>query len=453
MIFKRKIYDELVKWKHECKGSKALLIEGARRIGKSTIVEEFAKKNYQSYVLIDFGKAKKSTKDLFYNYLEDLDTFFMYLSAEYNVHFFNRNTLIIFDEVQLFPKAREAIKYLVADGRYDFIETGSLISIKQNTQDILIPSEERSIKMYPLDFEEFAWALNEQILINLIKESFLNLKPLHEPLHNKAMLLFKQYLLVGGMPKVVSIFIDSRKQFHDCDIEKRDILETYRKDILKLKASYKNKVLSIFDQIPSFLSSHEKRVKINSISTTDFGLNYEETFFWLADSKICNECFMCNDPNIGLSLNENRSYIKCYLGDTGLLVAHAFDDNPKNDINIYSAILNDNLSVNKGMLYENAIAQMLVANGNKLYFYSHYSPEKHRNDIEVDFLISSGNKIQNKIIPIEVKSSKKYEMVSLLKFIEKYKDRIDRSYIIHPKNLIVKENGIICIPPYMTFCL
>lgn len=453
MIFKRKIYDELLNWKNECKGNKALLIEGARRIGKSTIVEEFAKDNYQSYILIDFGKAKKSTKDLFYNYLEELDTFFMYLSAQYNVRLYTRDTLIIFDEVQLFPKAREAIKYLVKDGRYDYIETGSLISIKQNTQDILIPSEERSINMYPLDFEEFAWAMNEHILIDYIKECFSGLKALYEPLHNKAMLLFKQYLLVGGMPKVVSIFIYSRKQFHDCDIEKRDILDTYRKDILKLKASYKNKVLSIFDQIPSFLSTHEKRVKISSISTTDFGLNYEETFFWLADSRICNECFLCNDPNIGLSLNENRSYIKCYMGDTGLLVAHAFDENPKNDINIYSAILNDNLSVNKGMFYENIIAQMLVASGNKLYFYSHYSPLKHRNDIKVDFILSSGSKIHNKIIPIEVKSSKRYETVSLDKFIEKYKQRIERSYIIHPKNLIIKDNGIICIPPYMTFCL
>lgn len=453
MLFRRKIDTSLVEWKNDVKGTKALLIEGARRIGKSTTVEKFAKEHYRSYILIDFGSVRTSVKNLFYEFLDDLDTFFMILSSEYNTPLYERESLIIFDEVQLFSRAREAIKYLVQDGRYDYIETGSLISIKENTKDILIPSEERSICMRPMDFEEFAWALGEQQIVEYIIKCFNEKRPLQDSLHKKATLLLKQYILVGGMPKAVDAFLEHKKQFLECDKEKRDILQTYRNDILKLNASYKNKVLSIFDQIPGFLSSHEKRVKIRSINQNDKAINYEETFFWLADSMICNECFLCNDPNVGLSFNEHRSFIKCYMGDTGLLVSHAFDENEKNNINIYSAILKDQLSINKGMLFENIVAQMLVANGNKLYFYTHYNEEKHRNDIEIDFLLSSGNKVINKIIPIEVKSTKKYKTDSLEKFNLKFKDRIENLYIIHPKNLHIKENGIICIPAYMTFCL
>lgn len=453
MIFKRKIDDALLEWKTTTKGQKALLIEGARRIGKSTAVEKFGANNYKSYILIDFGNVRSSIKKLFYDSLDDLDTFFMILSSEYNTHLYERESLIIFDEVQLFPRAREAIKYLVKDGRYDYIETGSLISIKENTKGILIPSEERSICMRPMDFEEFAWALGEEMTIEYIKKCFDEKAPLHDALHKKATLLFQEYILVGGMPKAVAAFIEGKKQFLECDKEKRDILKTYRNDILKLDSNYKSKVLSIFDQIPGFLSTHEKRVKISSINPKDKSINYEETFFWLADSMICNECFMCTDPNVGLSLYENRTFIKCYMGDTGLLVSHTFDENEKNDLNVYASILNDKMSINKGMLFENVVAQMLVANGNKLYFYTHYSEEKHRNDIEVDFLLSSGNKAENKIIPIEVKSNKKYKTDSLDEFIIKFKKRIDKAYIIHPKNLHIRDNGVICIPAYMTFCL
>lgn len=453
MIFKRKIDEELLKWKNETNGEKALLIEGARRIGKSTAALKFAKEQYKSYIVIDFGETRESVKQLFYNLLDNLDTFFMILSAEYDVTLYERDSLIIFDEVQLFPKAREAIKYLVKDGRYDYIETGSLISIKENTKNILIPSEERSISMFPMDFEEFAWAMGETRIVEYIKECFNKKVPLYDSIHKKATLLFQEYILVGGMPKAIDSFLSEKKQFNKCDLEKRDILKTYRNDILKLNASYKNKVLSIYDQIPGFLSAHEKRVKISSINPNDKAINYEETFFWLSDSMICNECFLCNDPNVGLSLNESRSFIKCYMGDTGLLVSHTFDENVKKDINIYASILNDKLSINKGMFFENVVAQMLVSNGNKLYFYTHYSEEKHRNDIEIDFILSSGNKVNNKIIPIEVKSTKKYKTESLEKFIEKYKKRIDKAYIIHPKNLALREDGIICIPAYMTFCL
>lgn len=452
-MFKRKIYDKLLKWKNESLGSKALLIEGARRIGKSTIVEQFAKQNYKSYILIDFSKASKSVKEAFNNQLNNLDSLFMILSLEFNTALYPRNSIIIFDEVQKFPRAREAIKHLVKDGRYDFIETGSLISIRENVKDILIPSEEQSITMYPMDFEEFAWAIGEEMIVKYIKDCFEKKIPLIDSIHKKAMFLFKQYMLVGGMPKAVDEFILCKKQFNKCEIEKRAILKTYRDDIYKIDKSYQAKVLSIFDQIPSFLSQHEKRVKIKSISNDTLGVSYEETFFWLSDSMICNECFLCTDPNFGLSLNEKRNFIKCYMGDTGLLVTHTFDENNEEKINFHKELMNDKLSINKGMFFENIVAQMLVANGHKLYFYTKYNEEKHRNDIEIDFLLTTGSKISQKLIPIEVKSAKSYKTESLNRFISKFKDRIDKVYIIHPKNFSIRDDGIICIPIYMAFCI
>ena len=452
-MFKRKVYDKLLKWKNESKGETALLVEGARRIGKSTIVKEFAKENYKSYILIDFSKVTNSVKNAFNNLLDSLDSLFMILSLEFETPLYPRESLIIFDEVQKFPRAREAIKHLVKDGRYDYIETGSLISIKENVKDILIPSEEESIKMFPMDFEEFAWALGEGMIIEYIKDCFEKQVPLHDSIHKKAMFLFKQYMLVGGMPKAIDKFISNNKQFVECEKEKRNILKLYRDDIHKIDRAYKSKVLSIFDQIPSFLSQHEKRIKIKSISTDTTTIDYEETFFWLSDSMICNECFSCSDPNLGLSLNEKRNFIKCYMGDTGLLLTHTFDENNEDQTNYHKELLSDKLSINKGMFFENVIAQMLVSNGHKLYFYTRYNEEKHRNDIEIDFLLTTGNKVSQKLIPLEVKSSKSYKIESMKRFIEKFDDRIDKAYIIHPKNLSIREDGIICIPAYMAICL
>lgn len=452
VILKRKIYDKLLNWKNETNGEKAILIEGARRIGKSTIIEQFAKNEYDSYILIDFAKKDNEVEIYFERYLNDLDTFFMMLQVHYGVQLKNRASVIIFDEVQMFPQARAAIKYLVADKRYDYIETGSLISIKENVKDIVIPSEERHIPMYPLDFEEFCYALNENIMIDYIKNCFYEKKPLEVSLHKKAMLLFKQYMLVGGMPKPVIKFIENNKSFFEADKEKRDILALYREDIMKINARYRSKVLTIFDQIPSLLSKHEKRVVFKEIKEGSQADQYKETFFWLADSMISNECFLCNDPNIGLSINEVRTYVKCYFGDTGLLVSHAFNENELLEEEVYKQILLDKLSLNKGMLYENMIAQMLVANNHKLYFYTHYNEEKHRNDMEIDFLLSNNSKLKYKLYPIEVKSGKRYTINSLSKFKEKYKERIGECYIIHPKNLSMKDD-IICIPAYMTFLL
>ena len=452
MVLERKIYQKLLEWKNDLKGKKAVLIEGARRIGKSTICEEFAKKEYESYILIDFAKKDKEVESYFENYLNDLDTLFMMLQTHYGIRLINRNSVIIFDEVQMFPQARAAIKYLVADGRYDYIETGSLISIKENVKDIVIPSEERHINMYPLDFEEFAINMGEALLLKYIGECFEKRLPLDRGLHNKAMLLFKQYMLVGGMPMPVVLFLENNKDFHLADMEKRDILSLYREDIMKINTGYRNKVLAIFDQIPGLLSGHEKRVVFNKIKQGSSADQYEETFFWLADSMISNECFLTNDPNVGLSINEVRTYVKCYMGDTGLLLSHAFDENELMTDEIYKQILLGKLSLNQGMLYENAIAQMLTASGHKLYFYTQYNEEKHRNDIEIDFIISNNSKLKYKIYPIEVKSGKRYTTNSLNRFREKFKDRIGESYIIHPKNLEMKD-GIVCVPPYMTMLL
>ena len=449
MILKRKIYKKLLEWKKECQGKKALLIEGARRIGKSTICEEFGKNEYESYLLIDFAKKDKEVEMYFERYLNDLDTFFMLLQTHFGTKLTERNSLIIFDEVQMFPQARAAIKYLVADGRYDYIETGSLISIRENVKNIVIPSEERHINMYPLDFEEFAIALEEDLLVEYIKKCFEKREPLERSMHNQAMLLFHQYMLVGGMPMPVVTFIESKKDFTEADREKRDILKLYREDIMKIDAKYRSKVLAIYDQIPGFLSQHEKRVVFKKLQDGSYADQYEETFFWLSDSMISNECFLCNDPNVGLSLNATRSYVKCYMGDTGLLVSHAFDENELLEDEVYKQILAGKLQINEGMLYENAIAQMLVANGHKLYFYTHYNENKHRNDMEIDFIISNNSRLKYKMFPIEVKSGKQYKTTSLNNFREKYKERIGESYIIHPRNLIVKD-GIICIPPYMT---
>ena len=452
MILKRKIYDKLLDWKTKSKGKKAILIEGARRIGKSTVCEEFGKNEYKSYIIIDFAKETEEVKEYFASYLNDLDTLFMLLSTHYGIKLYQRDSLIIFDEVQMYPKARAAIKYLVADGRYDYLETGSLISIKENVKDIVIPSEERHLKMFPLDFEEFAWAFGEAQIIDYIRKCFVEKQPLERNMHNKAILLFKQYMLVGGMPRCVVSFLENHKDFDETDIEKRDILELYRSDIMKIDDRYRSKVLSIFDQIPGLLSKHEKRVVFKQIKEGSYAEQYEDTFFRLADSMIANECFLCNDPNIGLSINETRAYIKCYLGDTGLLVSHAFDENELLETEVYKQILAGKLSMNEGMLYENIIAQMLVANGHKLYFYTHYNEEKHRNDIEIDFLISNNSKLKYKMFPIEVKSGKSYSIKSLKKFIEKYHSRIGEAYIIHTGNLNIKED-IVCIPPYMTICL
>ena len=446
-MIKRKIYDKILDWKETTKGSKALLIEGARRIGKSTVAEEIGKNEYKSYVLIDFNKASKKIFDLFDN-LNELDVFFQTISLEYNTRLYNRESLIIFDEIQKFPKAREAIKYLVADGRYDYIETGSLISIKENVEGITIPSEERKLKMYPVDFEEFMDYMGEDLLVEYIRDCYQNKVPLDQSQHKKAMHLFKEYILVGGMPQSVVAFKNNARDFFAADVEKRDILNLYRDDIRKAARRYNSKVSAIFENIPGYLSTHEKKIVLSEIEPGASFDRYDEPLFWLDDSMICNLCYKCNDPNVGLALNKNESAVKCYMGDTGLLVCLAFAENEITEQKVFTNIMDGKLSLNEGMLYENVIAQIIAAKGKKLYFYTRYSEEKHRNDIEIDFLLSNDSKTNYRVNPIEVKSSKNYSAVSIGKFTDIFKRKVNNPMIVHPKNLVEVE-GILRIPAYM----
>ena len=446
-MIKRKIYQKILRWKESTNGTKALLIEGARRIGKSTIAEEFGKKEYKSYILIDFNKATKRTMESFED-LNNLDVFFQTIMLEYNTRLFERESLIIFDEIQKFPKAMEAVKYLVADGRYDYIETGSLISIRENVDNITIPSEERKIKMFPVDFEEFMLYMNEELLLEYIKKCLEMKQPLDQKMHQKAMHIFKEYMLVGGMPQAVVAFKENARDFAAADIEKRDILSLYRDDIKKAAKRYNSRVSAIFENIPAYLSTHEKRVVLSEIESNATFAQYDDPFFWLDDSMICNLCYKCNDPNVGFSLNKNESFVKCYMGDTGLLVSLAFNENEIMEQQLYKQIMNEKLSLNQGMIYENMISQMIVAMGRKLYFYTRYNEEKHRNDIEIDFLLSNESKMNFRMYPIEVKSSKNYSAISLDKFKQLYEKKIALSYIVHPKNLLV-DGEIIKIPPYM----
>ena len=446
---KRRIYDELLNWEERSNGQTALLIDGARRVGKSYIVEEFAKSEYKSYILIDFNRAPKEVTDLFENYLNDLDTLFLYLSNLYNTKLYERESLIILDEVQLYPRARSAIKYLVADGRYDYIETGSLMSIKKNVKDILIPSEEEHLKMYPLDFEEFLWALGNDMLMPLIRTCYEKKIPMGQALHRKAMDYFRQYMIVGGMPQAVEKYVETH-DFDSVDRVKRSILELYRADIVKHAAGYEMKVEQIFDDIPAQLQKHDKKFKLSSLKKAARFRDYEDAMFWLSDAMIVNMCYNSTAPSIGLKMNLDRTTMKCYMADTGLLISHAFDENGIVSEEIYKKLLFDKLEVNKGMLVENIVAQMLTATGHKLYFYANPSRDDASERMEIDFLIAK-SKISNRhnISPIEVKSGKNYTLTSLRKFRNKYAEQTDTPYVLHTSDL-KEEGGIVYLPLYMT---
>lgn len=451
-MLKRKIYNSLISWKENSQGRTALLIEGARRVGKSTIVEVFAKEQYQSYLTIDFSKTSKAIKNAFDDYLEDLDTFFQILSIEYGVQLYRRETLIVFDEVQCFPRAREAVKHLVADGRYDFIETGSLISIKENVEGILVPSEEDRIQMYPLDFEEFLWACGEEQLASCIRECWVAKEAPLDAFHKKASRLIREYLLVGGMPQAVCEYLANDKSFFAADVAKRQILSLYEADIKKAAKKYNSRVAAIFENIPGFLSSPDKKVVLAQIDQWASFSAYDEPLYWLNDSMMCNVAYGVTDPNVGLALTRNNSAVKCYMADTGLLVSHSFSKKELVSEEIYKQILSDRLSINEGMLYENLVAQMLKAQGQDLYFYTHYSAAKHRNDIEIDFLVTSGGKVKPKVVPIEVKSSKNYSATSYKAFNDLFGKRVGGSFIVHPKGFQVTPEGY-RIPTYMFFCI
>ena len=445
---KRKIYNKLLEWKQESNGEYALLIDGARRVGKSYIVRQFAEKEYRSCVILDFNLVSKSIKDLFENDLDNLDRFFMYLSNYTGKTLYTRDTLIVFDEVQQYPKARAAIKYLVKDGRYDYIETGSLISIKKNVEGIVIPSEEEHIKMFPMDFEEFLWAMGEEMLMPFIKDCFKSKKPMGQLMHRRAMDYFRLYMIVGGMPQAVEKYVETR-DFSKVDKLKRRILDLYRSDISKFAKGYDTKVKSIFEEIPSQLQKHEKKFRLSALKEGARARDYETAFFWLDDAMIINSCYNTTEPNVGLNLNKDTNTMKCYMADTGLLISHAFDTNEIVSEDLYRKILLDKLEMNSGMIIENIVAQMLRTAGHKLFFYSNSSMTDRDSRMEIDFLIGKGKiTARHNISPIEVKSSARYTLTSLKKCIAKYGSYLSTAYVIHPADL-KEEDNIIYLPLYM----
>ncbi len=447
MILKRKAYETLKQWKKESNGSSAMLIDGARRVGKSFLAKEFAENEYKSYIIINFSKISKEIKDIFENDLMDLDLFFNKLSLMFGAELFVRESLFIFDEVQRFPRAREAIKFLVEDGRYDYIETGSLISLKQNMENIVIPSEEEHMSLYPLDFEEYLWAMGDTVTVPIIRQCFEKQKPLGDAAHRKVLNSFRQYMLVGGMPQAIIEYAES-KSFARVDRIKKTILRLYRQDIIRFAKGYESKVLAIFDEIPAQLSKKEKKFSLSSLEKDARSRTYEDSFMWLNEGMIINPCYNATDPTIGLSMYLDSSTHKCYMMDTGLLVTHAFRDNDYMTNELYKAVLLDKLGVNEGMLMENAVAQALVANGHRLFFYSRYDNINRDNHLEIDFLLSKGTKI----CPIEVKSSKYASHSSLDKYMKKFKGRYGQPYIVYGKDLQVKDN-IVHIPIYMAMFL
>lgn len=448
---KRKIYNKLVQWKQEKNGSTALLIEGARRIGKSYIAEEFARNEYESYILIDFSKAPARVKMWFDEYLEDVDTLLQNLQLHYKKMLTPRKSLIIFDEVQKCPRAREAIKTLVADHRFDYLETGSLISIKKNVEDIVIPSEEEGIDMYPMDFEEFLWAMGNDMLMPYIRKQFEKQQPMGD-FHRDAMHYFRQYMIVGGMPQAVAEYVQS-KDFNKVDSVKRQILQLYKNDIKKYAGSATARVSAIYDAIPGQLQKHEKKFTLSALKDEARMREYDSAFFWLDDARIVNICYNTTAPNIGLQLNEDRTSLKCYFCDTGLLISLAFNARGIVSNEIYQKLMFDKLEINEGMLVENIVAQMLKTTDKKLFFFNNYDKEDADNRMEIDFLIQK-EKVTSRhnISPIEVKSSTNYTLSSIKKCIEKYKNYLSTPYVLHSKDIEVKD-GLVYLPLYMTSLL
>ncbi|WP_231501463.1 ATP-binding protein [Oceanivirga salmonicida] len=437
MIFKRKIYDKMLKWKQEFNGNTALLIKGARRIGKSTIVEEFAKNEYESYINIDFSIASQEIKKLFLD-LSDLDLFFAKLQLLMNTTLIERKSVVIFDEVQLYPLARQAIKHLVKDGRYDYIETGSLLSIKKNIKDILIPSEETRINMYPMDYEEFMWAFGKDI--NMTEKFFKEQKKLGDDINRKLMMDFRVYMLVGGMPQAVLEYIKTNN-FMKVDNIKRNILELYLEDFRKIDPS--GRASLIFSNIPAQLNKKSSRYNVSSVLPNYRAQDIENIIEDMKDSMTINICYNIDNPDIGMNFTKDINKYKMFLSDTGLFVTLAFMDKDFTENEIYKKFISNKLSTNLGYVYENALAQILKANGNELFYHTMRSKTSNHS-YEVDFIISK----QNKICPIEVKSSNYIRHASLDYFIEKYSKKILNKYLVYTKDLR-KENNILMIPIYM----
>lgn len=456
-MLERKAYQRLLEWKRTSAGSTALLVEGARRVGKTSLVEEFGRQEYETCLVIDFTKASPALKSYFEEYLGDLDTFFTYLVAETHVELKRRRSLVIFDEVQAFPPARQAIKHLVAGGRFDYIETGSLISIRKNVAGIVIPSEEERLRLDPFDFEEFLWALGERPLAELIKASRASLTPLPDGLHRKASRLLREYLLVGGMPQAVA----SYAEHHDLDrVErvKRGILSLYRDDIAKFAERDAARVRTAFDSIPTQLNRKTKRFTFSLVGSSE-SAQLEGAFDWLDDAFMVNRCFRCTAPSVDLASTAERDVYKCYLADTGLLVSQAFPEATLASGGVMADILQDRLSINEGMFVENLVAQCLRASGDPLYYWTHFD-ERRKRSYEVDFLLdrpmpgTAGGIGRMQVCAVEAKSSKRFGTRSLDVFDERLRDRrrAGPSYVLAPRQIAVGEGPHgrrITLPLYM----
>ena len=440
----------MVEWKRRDDGRSALLIDGARRVGKSWVAKEFAKSEYRSYVLIDFSKAPKEVKAVFEDELEDLDTLFLKLSTRYRVKLYERQTLFIFDEVQRFPRAREAIKALVADRRYDYLETGSLISIDENVEGIVIPSEEERVKMFPMDFEEFLWAKGDMLTMDYVRDRFAKGEPMGALLHKKCMQLFREYLVVGGMPQAVAEFVRTN-DLMAVDRVKRKIIKLYREDIQKHAGRYALKTMLVWDGVPGMLSKHEKKFRLSSLAKTARMREYEDAFMWLKEAMVCNVAYNSTEPNVGLGISAEHSTLKCYVADTGLLVSLAFSERRLVAEQVHSRILFDALEFNKGMLVENVVAQMLRAAGHEsLYFYSRpRANDGSSRQMEIDFLLVKAQlSRRHNVVAVEVKGGRKYDHSSLDKFTGKFRQFIGSAYVLHSKD-VQEKDGIVYLPLYM----
>ena len=437
--FKRKIYDRILDWKENRSDRYALLIKGARRVGKSTIVEQFGKNEFKSYVMIDFAHTSKEIIELFDD-MYDLDFFFLRLQQFTGVKLYEKESLIIFDEVQLCPKARQAIKYLVKDERYKYIETGSLISIKKNTENILIPSEEHKINMYPMDFEEFLWAINDEVTADTIRYLLNNKKTAGNAMHRSLMRTFRLYMLIGGMPQAIETYLETNN-LQDVDNVKREIIDLYEEDFIKIDRT--GLAGDVYDSIPSSLSSNASRYVL-SLARKD--LRSKQVFELLPDmlsSYTVNIAYHANNPDVGMSLEKDIDCYKLFISDTGLFITLVYRDKDFTENVIYNKLLSDKLDTNLGYIYENAVAQMLTVKGNNLFYYT-FGSETSNHLYEIDFLLSSGNKI----CPMEVKSGNYRSHTSLDLFCDKYSKRIKEKYVVHTKDY-KWENGISYLPVYM----
>lgn len=442
-IFKRKIYNKILSWKQKSNGRTALLIEGARRIGKSTIAEEFARNEYESYIIIDFTKVGSDVIDLF-NDISDLNIFFLALQSITGKKLHQGKSCIIFDEVQFCPKARQAIKHLVKDGRYHYIETGSLISIKKNIEGILIPSEERHINMYPMDFEEFLWAIGKESSFDLVRYCFENNRPLGDPSHRTMMRYFRLYMLIGGMPQAIEEYLND-SDFESIDDVKRDILRLYLEDFRKI--DNKGRASTIFKSIPAELSRNTLRYRVGEVIENSRLSRLEDIFADINESKTVNFAYHSNDPNVGLALHANHDYFKMFLADTGLFITLSFMDKDFTENTLYNKLLSDKLPADLGYIFENVVSQQLKSSGHALYYYTFKSnlDKSASKNYEIDFLITKNSKI----CPIEVKSSGYKSHKSLDLFQDKYSSRILQRYLIYTKDFR-KDEDIICLPVYMT---